>query len=58
MSKISEWMKEKSHSLAEETGGYSMQNHLLANTISGFGMKGRVIRSAGRAKERAFPKPL
>lgn len=36
MSKISEWMKEKSHSLAEELVDINAK-HLLANTISGFG---------------------
>ena len=54
MSKISEWMKEKSHSLAEELVDINAK-HLLANTISGFGMKGRVIDLLGELKSALFP---
>lgn len=54
MSKISEWMKEKSYSLAEELVDINAK-HLLANTISGFGMKGRVIDLLGELKSALFP---
>ena len=44
----------KSHSLAEELVDINAK-YLLANTISGFGMKGRVIDLLGELKSALFP---
>lgn len=54
MSKISEWMKNKSHDLAEELVGINAR-HLLTDNISGFGMKGRVIELLSELKTALFP---
>ena len=54
MSRISEWMKHKSHNLAEELVDINAR-HLLVDNISGFGMKGRVIELLTHLKTALFP---
>jgi len=54
MSNISDWMRYKSQSLADELVGINAKQ-LLRDNISGFGMKGRVIELLGELKAALFP---
>ena len=54
MSNISDWMRFKSQSVADELVEINARQFLREN-ISGFGMKGRVVELLGELKAALFP---